>query len=211
VVAAGLLADGTTTELQVLKNADGKNALRFGDVDSNETRTANRVLFAHQVNIVAMAMAINGYEIDSESAFEDQITSFSDAYIEIIKKEWDFIKAGLAAAGGYQALKGLGTTGFIVIGIAIAVVLAIDVVVALWAPADPIMKDALGFTLVDLGQMTSFDFPLPDRREFDADDDIHVKVIPLSKLPQQYHERRDYSSDDEESLYQLTIRYDRLA
>ena len=40
---------------------------------------------------------------------------------------------------------------------------------------------------------------------------IKVKVTPLEKIPQQYRERREYISDDEDSRYQITFRYNRLA
>ena len=38
-----------------------------------------------------------------------------------------------------------------------------------------------------------------------------MKVTPLEKIPQQYRERREYISDDEDSRYQITFRYNRLA
>jgi len=38
-----------------------------------------------------------------------------------------------------------------------------------------------------------------------------VKVTPLEKIPQQYTERREYISDDEDSRYEIVFRYNRLA
>jgi hypothetical protein len=38
-----------------------------------------------------------------------------------------------------------------------------------------------------------------------------VKVTPLDKIPQQYRERREYISDDEDSRYEIVLRYNRLA
>jgi len=38
-----------------------------------------------------------------------------------------------------------------------------------------------------------------------------VKVTPLEKIPQQYREKREYISDDEESSYEIVYRYNRLA
>ena len=113
--------------------------------------------------------------------------------------------------GGFEQLKELGTTGFIVLGIAALVTIGIDIIIALWAPADPIMHDALGFTTVDLAQLTSDNFPEPSPTQFSATEDISVKVSPVDKLPLQYRELREYHSDDEDSNYQLTLRYNRIA
>ncbi len=124
ILAIPLLADLTSGTVQEAN-------FRFGDVDSGEQRDMTRVLFSHQEHIAGVALSIVGFEIDSEDAFKRQIDSFSAAFIDIVKKEWDFIKAGLAAAGGYEALKGLGVKGFIVLAIAAAMTLAIDVFVAL--------------------------------------------------------------------------------
>jgi len=210
ILSAALFEDGTTGPLQVLKGSNGKNFLRFDDVDSGDIRSIPFVLFSHQQNILGMAMSIAGYEVDSEDAFENQVTDSMSIFLDILKKEWDFIKAALDAAGGYQALKGLGLKAYIAIGIAILITLAIDVVIALWAPADPIIQDAIGFTTVDLAALTSANFPAPAPAEFSATEDISVKVVPLDKRPQQFSERREYSSDDEDSLYELVLRYNRV-
>ncbi len=41
--------------------------------------------------------------------------------------------------------------------------------------------------------------------------DINVTVTPLDKRPQQFSERRAYVSDDEESRYEIDLRYNRVA
>jgi hypothetical protein len=87
------------------------------------------------------------------------------------------------------------------------VVLAIDVFVALWAPADLIIEDTIGPTIQDLVQLTSVNFPLPVPSEYVSPQGIKVKVIPLEKIPHQYRERREYISDDEESDYEVVLRY----
>ena len=211
VVAAPLLPDGTTGSLQVLKGNDGKEFIRFDDVDSDKSFTINRVLFSQQQNIIALAMSLNGYEIDSDDAFEKQVKSSMDVFIDILKKEWDFIKAAITAAGGYEKLAGLGLYGYIALGIAALITLTIDIIIALWAPADPIMHDVLGFSTSELAELTSANLPLPSADQYAATDDITVEITPLEKIPQQYKERRTYNSDDEDSRYQLFLRYNRLA
>jgi hypothetical protein len=90
------------------------------------------------------------------------------------------------------------------------VVLAIDVFVALWAPADPIIEDVIGPTALDLVQLTSVNFPMPVPSEHITPQGIKVKVTPPEKIPQQYREMREYISDDEDSRYQIVLRYNRL-
>ena len=100
--------------------------------------------------------------------------------------------------------------GAIAAAIAIAVVLAIDVFVALWAPADLIIEDAIGPTTTDLIELTSVNFPLPLQSEHVTPQGIKVKVTPLDKIDKQYREQREYVSDDEESRYEIVLRYNRV-
>jgi hypothetical protein len=204
ILAVPLLADLTSGEVQ-------EATFRFGDVDGGEQRDMTRVLFSQQGNIAGVALSIVGFEIDSEDAFKRQIDSFSAAFIDIVKQEWDFIKAKLAAVGGYEALKGLGVKGYIALAIAAAITLAVDVFVALWAPADLIIEDALGLTTADLGTLTNANFPAPIVAEHTTAGDINVTVTPLDKRPQQFRERRAYRSDDEDSRYEIDLRYNRVA
>ena len=91
-----------------------------------------------------------------------QIDSFTDAFVEILKDELEFLKDHLKEVEAIaKKLAAAGWTGAIAAAIAVAVVLAIDVFVALWAPADLIIEDAIGPTTFDLVQLTSVNFPLP--------------------------------------------------
>jgi hypothetical protein len=204
MLAVPLLADGNTGAVQ-------ENKVRFGDVDTGDRRNMNRVLFAHTENIAGVALSIVGFEIDGEDAFEKQIDSFTDAYIDIVKREWDAVKELVAAAGGVSALKGLGLKGAIVLAIAAVLTLAVDVFIALWAPADLLIEDALGFTTVDLAELTNADLPAPSVTEYSTAGGIDVKVSPVEKRAQEYSELRHYASDDEDSQYEITLRYNRLA
>jgi hypothetical protein len=208
ILAVPLFPDLTAGDAQT---PNGGQPIRFGDVDSGESRGMVHLLFAHQQPIAGAALSIMGFEVDGEEAFERQIDSFTDAYIEILKDELKLAAAGLAAIGGISKLSELGMKGLIVAAIAVAVVLAIDVFVALWAPADLIMEDSIGPTVSDLVQLTSVNFPLPAPSEYVTPQGIKVKVTPLEKIPQQYRERREYVSDDEESRYEIVLRYNRVA
>jgi hypothetical protein len=207
ILAVPLFPDLTAGEAQI---PNGGEPIRFGDVDSGETRGIVHLLFSHQQPIAGAALSIMGFEIDGEEAFERQIDSFTGAFIEILKDQLGFL-ADKLDLDDIKKLEGLGAKGLIALAIAVAVVLVIDVFVALWAPADLIIEDAIGPTTLDLVQLTSINFPLPLPSEHVTPQGIKVKVTPLDKITQQYREKREYISDDEESHYEIVLRYNRLA
>jgi hypothetical protein len=178
----------------------------FGDVDSGEDRRMG-VLF-QQGPIGGVALSIIGFEIDNRDVFEKQIQDFADAYVEILKSGWAAIASSVGALGGLVALA-LGLSNAWATAIAAAVTLAINIFVALWAPADLIIEDAAAFTTLDLGMLTSPNFPQPAPVEFTSAGGIAVRVEPVSK-GFQYVERREYRSDEEDSEYHITLRYNRL-
>jgi hypothetical protein len=209
ILAVPLFPDLTSGAAQ---SPNGGDPIRFDDVDSGETRGMDHLLFSHQQPIAGAALSIMGFEIDGEDAFKNQINSFTDAFIDILKDELAFLKDHLKEVGTIvEKLAEKGLAGAIAAAIAIAVVLAIDVFVALWAPADLIIEDSIGPTTLDLVELTSANFPLPLPTEHVSPQGIKVKVTPLDKIPQQYRERREYRSDDEESRYEIVIRYNRVA
>jgi hypothetical protein len=209
ILAVPLFPDLTSGEAQV---PNGGEPIRFDDVDSGETRGMDHLLFTHQQPIAGAALSILGFEVDGEDAFEDQIDSFTEAFIDILKDQIAFLKDHLKEVEAIvEKLAEKGLAGAIAAAVAIAVVLAIDVFVALWAPADLIIEDAIGPTNLDLVELTSVNFPLPLPTEHVTPQGIKVKVTPLDKIPQQYREQREYISDDEESRYQIVLRYNRVA
>jgi hypothetical protein len=207
VIAVPLLADGSLGGFQLLNGGKGRE---FGDLDSGNVRIMNDVLFSHQQSIVGVAMAVTGYEIDSRKAYNTQITTFTEAFIHILEKEWDFIKDHLK--DGIGALKELGIkVALIVVGIAVVITLGIDLIYAAWAPADLIIEDQIGLTNVDLAALTSANFPSPGISKHRTANDIVVNVQPLEKNPQTYLELREYVSTEEESRYEILYRYNRIA
>lgn len=185
---------------------------RFGDVDSGNDRNINRLLFDQTAPIVAVALVVMGHEVDGEDAYQNMVTSVSDIFVDLVKEQAKFVKEALAAAGiDAAALKGLGTYEIIAIAIAIAVTLAIDLIIAAWAPADLIIEDPTGYSSLDLVERTSPAFPLPPSVSFRTDGNIQVDSTPLEKIPLQYREMREYDSSAEESSYQITYRFNRTA
>jgi hypothetical protein len=209
ILALPLFPDLSSGEAQL---PNGGAPIRFSDVDSGERRAMDHLLFSHQQPIAGLALSIRGFEIDGEEAFERQIESTLDAFIDILKDQLAFVLDHLKEAGGIAAkLAGYGLQGLIAGAIAAAVVVAIDVFVALWAPADPIIEDMIGPSTQDLVELTSVNYPLPAASEYITPQGIKVKVTPLDKSPGQYRERREYISDDEESRYEIVLRYNRVA
>jgi hypothetical protein len=203
ILALPLFPDLASGEAQL---PNGGAPIRFSDVDSGETRAMDHLLFSHQQAIAGIALSIRGFEIDGEAAFEQQIESTLDVFISILKDQLAFVLDHLKEAGSVAAkLAGYGLQGLIAGAIAAAVV------VALWAPADPIIEDMIGPSTQDLVELTSVNFPLPAASEHNTPQGIKVKVTPLDKSPGQYRERREYISDDEDSRYEIVFRYNRLA
>jgi hypothetical protein len=184
------------------------------DFDSGTHRDITRIVFTHDQPILAMVMSVMGYEIDSQRAYNQTITSETDYFIDVVKKEAAFIGAAIAALGGASALTSLGWTGAIVAAIAAVITLGVDIVIAIWAPADLIIQDTLGLSITDLANLTSANEPAPAPATFTTEGGIVVnvnKTIPPLKLPLEYHETREYVSADQDSRYEITYRYNRVA
>jgi hypothetical protein len=186
----------------------------LGDVDSGDIRDLTALLFAHATPVDAMFMSIMGFEIDSEKAYQDQVTTFTDAFLDYLKIALATIgtAAGAGAlAVGLKDLLALGLAHPLVLAIAAAVVLAVVIFLAWWAPADEIISDSIGLTVADLAELTSVDVPMRAPSEHPTSSGITVKVTPLEKTPTQYRERREYVSSKEGSRYQIVLRYNRVA
>jgi len=189
---------------------------KFGDVDSGETRVWQDLVFSHSRPLAGMIMSVIGFEIDGDDAYEQQITEWTDIFVDIIKDQWEIISAAASAAGvGFQTLTSLGFWGYVIVGIGVAITLAIDLFVALWAPADLIIEDNLAFSVNDLVRLTNINVPAPvadsDKTLYTTPGDIQVRLMMAGKTANQYTEERGYISEDEDSWYNITFRYTRTA
>ena len=108
--------------------------------------------------------------------------------------------------GGPILLTALPIT-MLVAAIGIAITLAVDIFIALWAPADLIIEDTIGWSACDLAMLTGANFPAPPVERSTSPGGIEVKAEPVSKGAAEYVERREYRSDDEDSRYSITFRY----
>jgi hypothetical protein len=192
-----------------------QHSFRFDDVDSEETRAMESVLFSHSQQISGVIMSIIGFEIDGESAYANQITEWTDIFYDLLKEQWIYILSGSEIAKEiFKRLTNLGFWGYVIIAVAIAVTLAIDLFVALWAPADLIIQDTLGFSVTDLVRLTDRNIPAPTANSnttlYTTPGDIDVRLMSSLKSSFEYKEERGYLSDEEDSWYNITFRYNRL-
>lgn len=188
--------------------------LRGVEFDTGTTRDITRVVFQHDQPILAMVMAVLGHEIDSQRAYDQEITDWTEYFWDLIKEQAAYIGAAIVALGGGGALAKLGKLGAIAALIAAGITIGVDAIIALWAPADPIIFDTIGLSITDLAWLTSADAPPPGSSSFTTEDDIVVNVntsIPPVKRPLEYVEVREYVSDDQDSRYELRYRYSRVA
>jgi len=203
-LAAELLADGSTGSLQKLTK-------RFGDVDSGDNRTIEEPVFIQSQPSLGMALTVIGFEVDSERAFREQLNDFQDAFVDYLSRAWDKLKEALTAGAG-GVIKALGLAkGAIAIAIAAVVGIAIIAVIARWAPADLIMEDAIGFSAIDLAELTNVGVPTGGITTHRSPQDLEVVVTPLGKIALTYREFREYVADEEDSRYEVYLRYNRTA
>jgi len=202
ILAAALLPDGTTGPIQRLDR-------RFEDVDSQEDRNIDTVIFANGESIAGMAMSVIGFEVDSERAFREQLRTFSDAFVDFVELVWnEFREELISGAGG--VIKALGLLkGAIAIAIAAVVAAAVIAVVAYWAPADLIIDDAIGYSVIELAELTNANVPSPGFGHFDSPNGLEINLTPLEKGALTYREFREYVSDEEDSRYEIYFRYNR--
>jgi hypothetical protein len=190
------------------------DSTEFEDLDSGDVRQMQAVLFEQSGPIDGLVMTITGFEIDSEKAYREQINSFTDAFLHYLKITLAGIAAAISAgafAVGVKDLLKFALSHPVILAIAAAVVLVVILILAAWAPADLLIEDSLGFTLSDLDILTNTDLPLPEITQYVSQQGIKVKATPLEKVPTQYRELREYVSDEEDSRYEIVLRYNRLA
>lgn len=153
---------------------------RFKDIqdvefDSGTRRDITRKVFAPDKPILAMLLVVLGDEIDSQRAFDEQITSTWDFFVDLVERQLPFILGALGGEG-IDLIRDFSWTKVIATAIALALLAAIDLIVAYWAPADPIIRDSIGLSVNDLATLTSVDTPAPDPTTFKSEDGIVVNV-----------------------------------
>jgi hypothetical protein len=191
------------------------NSFRFGDVDSSENRAMEKAIFSHNQAIAAVVLSVMGHEIDGEEAYKNQIEDWKDVFVELLKEQWAYILSSSAITKELlKRLTNLGFWGYVIIGVAIAITLAIDLFIAVWAPADPIVEDTIALSTTDLVRLTNIDIPAPvadsDVTLYTTPQDIEVRLMQTGKIAFEYKEERGYVCDAEDSWYNIRFRINRL-
>jgi hypothetical protein len=206
IVTLPIELNGTLGEMLEHKFGSGSLGI-FEDIDSGETRDISRVLLSRN-NIAGVAMAIIGYEVDSESAYRDQVQGFVDAFLYVMKSSIQAVANLLVGAVTTLVGVALGLSAALIGAISAAIVAAIVLFVAIWAPADLVMEDIVGLSVLDLDELTSPNYQPRPTANYTTGGNIAVTVEAASKIVE-YIEHRLYHSDDEGSRYRISLRYSR--
>ncbi|HEV2818101.1 MAG TPA: hypothetical protein VGW40_12870 [Allosphingosinicella sp.] len=200
-VACGLtLGQEATAITEVEFNLDGV------EFDTGTARNVETLVYTSEQPILGLFVGVMGYEIDSQRAYNQQIRSRSAYFIDLVESQWQaIVGVGLSTI--------IGLIGIKVAAIGAAILAAADVLIALWAPADPIIEDAIGLSIIDLERLTNISVPPPPASFHTSANGINVNVnVPEEpeKVPFQYKETREYRCAAEGSKYDLRYRYNRL-
>jgi hypothetical protein len=201
-LTAGLKADGTWCELQHVESL-------HGNVDSGDQRNMICVVLPQDGQpVVAVAISVLGHEVDNYATYLAQVRGFTDGYLDVMKRLWK-VEAGGIALMSALAIPGGPVAVLVVAAVVTALAAAVNLFLALWAPADLIMQDVIFLTSSELAALTSDEFPSPAAADYRSASDIAVKVRPVSKGGGEYVESRYYRCSDEDSEYEFTLRYRR--
>jgi hypothetical protein len=183
------------------------------DFDSGTNKDITRPVFQPDEPWLGMVLVVLGDEIDSSSAYHHQVTQSWDYFVQLVKEELPYISAAVGYAGK-DLLDDFSWTKVIVEGAALLLLAGIDGLIALWAPADPIIRDTIALSVNDFANLTSANAPAPAPTTYDQPSGIKVdinKTIPPVKGPLEYHETRQYRCADQDSAYEITYRFARTA
>ena len=71
------------------------------DFDSGTSRDITRNVFQHDQPILGMVMSVRGDEIDSQRAYDQEVTSSTDFFVDLIKKEATVIGSAIVLLAAY--------------------------------------------------------------------------------------------------------------
>jgi hypothetical protein len=183
------------------------------EFDSGDHADITTTVYQNDQPILGLFLSVLGYEIDSQHAYNTMIHDWTQYFIDAVKQQATTIGSAIVAIGVSTLVK-FGWWGLIIAAIAAVVVIAIDLIVSLWAPADLIIQDAIPLSILDIDALTSAAAPAPPFSTYTTNGNIVVNIngsIPPDKKPFQYTETRAYISSDQDSNYELTYRYNRLS
>ena len=186
--------------------------IRFGGLDADESRVMNYAP-VQAGNLFGVVISLQGFEVDNEDLYKERVSDFEAAYKAGLESVWAQLASSLTSAVGSAiavAIEAAAAAASVIIAAAAAVIVAaVALFYALWAPADPIIEDNIGLTLVDLATLTDNSTPMPPQVQYVTPQEIRVVVDSLSKNIE-FRQLRGFISEEEESLYQIIFRYSRI-
>ncbi|AZN41537.1 hypothetical protein [Paenibacillus albus] len=207
--ATTLVRDSKTGEITLtpLKTQE----FRYDDVDTGETRSINYAPIQSK-NLVGVSITITGFEVDSEDSYKNMIQDFGKAFEEGLSSTFAKIASLLTTAvgGAIAVLAGaaFAVAGPVIAAAALVITCATALFYASWAPADPIIEDYIGLSLIELSALTDSSSPMPAQTQTISPSGIKVVVDSISKNID-FSQLRGNISDDEDSLYQIRFKYSR--
>ena len=204
--AAALGTDFTLIDLDP-NNQQNKKLLERAyrhDFDSGTQDSPNLNVFQHDQEILAMFLLVWGDEIDNDDEYKKELQGTADKWYELLGT---IVVVEALAVAPFVKYWPWGKFWFAVAAVALFLG---DLIWALWAPADPLIRDVIALSIDDLATLTSANAPPPGPTTYTMDDIVvNVnKTIPPVKLPTLYRETREYVSD---GIYELIYRYDHVA
>src|SRR5215831_14160893 len=168
------------------------------DFDSGTSKDITRPVFAPDKPWLGMLLVVLGDEIDSQHAYNQEVTSTWDNFMHLLEVELPYIRDALAGvAGVLKATKNFSWASAIFVAVGLALLGGIDALIAWWAPADPIIRDSIALSVNDLATLTSANTPAPGPTTFTSTNGIAVdvnKTIPPVRRPFEYDETRQYEN-----------------
>jgi hypothetical protein len=175
------------------------------DTDENESYSVDIYNDPSPFN-GAIIIGLVGYEVDSESAAKEQITSFDEAFFEYLKKVAIAVGlvGGAAEVSGYSVkdiIGSLGASNSIYALIIVLVIIAVTgTLYAAWAPADLVMQDTIILNTAELYKLTDVKEPVPSASVPRKNYEMEVAVFPkdpktvdsIDSATAEYKERRRY-------------------
>ena len=171
---------------------------RVNDVDTGEPHNWNWPIYGtpgdpQPVNGL-LVIGIIGWEVDSESALEETVRSWGQAFAKFWEKIWEKIVALAAVVGSVVAalLKLAWWQGLVITGSILLVTTIVGMIWAGWAPPERIIFDLMTFTEEQLYFLTYPTSPLPGYSDHALIPDINVQTFPQSRTGYMYTEERQY-------------------
>ena len=191
-------------------------SVKWNGADAGNTQYWNWEIFGQpgnpqKINGV-LAIGILGWEVDSEDALNEAITSYDAAFTKFWNIVWTWIDSNSEIVAA--VINGLFANvawwiALIVVVAVLLVTLIVGLIWAAWAPPDRIILDLITLTETQFYYLTYPLAALPVSSVNSLIPDIIVSAIPESKYSYLFTEERQYKCNSEDSRYGFRFLYQR--